>query len=549
MLTEFTNCRVIDPTQTESAGKAGGLSSVWVEDDRIVAPKENCSADRVEDLAGAIVMAGGIDLHTHIGGGKVNLARMLMADQSPRQSTQAASGLDPAGCIWPTVVNGQLYAQMGYTACFEPAMLLSQARHTHLELADTPILDTGAYVVLGNEDWLLQSLGQGIQDKSLECLVAWSVRASQALAVKVVNAGGINAFKFNERELAVDQPHPVYGVTPRDVIRRMTAAVDELGLAHPLHVHASNLGVPGNVASTLATLDAAEGRRIHLTHAQFNCYSGPFSDADVGYAMGSGAEALSRYVNAHPNVTLDVGQVVFGQTVTISADEAAQYRNRVHARPRHWIISDVECQAGCGVVPMLYSDKNYVHSLQWTIGLELLLLIDDPWRVFLTTDHPNGGPFTSYPHLIRLLMDRTFRQSMLATIHPQAAARSLLRELDREYSLEEIAIITRAAPAKILGLDDCGSLRPGMRADMVAYVMGSDWEATFKRASRVLKNGREVVRDGQMTDCISEKRTFTATPDFDPIDFEPWRVSIEKWLHLPCRSLVISDDELRGLGV
>ncbi len=544
MLTELRNCQVIDPTQTESSGNNGQLSSVWVEGNRIVAPKVEVQADRTEDLAGAIVMAGGIDLHTHIGGGKVNLARMLMADQGLREPTVATGDMDPAGCIWPTVLNGQLYARMGYTACFEPAMMLSQARHTHLELADTPVLDTGAYVVLGNEDWLLQSLGQGIEDKSLQCLVAWSVCASQALAVKVVNPGGISAFKFNERALAVDQPHPVYGVTPRDVIRRMTAAVDELGLAHPLHVHASNLGVPGNVASTLATLEAAEGRRIHLTHAQFNCYSGPYSDADVGYAMGSGAEELSRYVNTHPNVTLDVGQVVFGRTVTISADEAAQFRNRVHARPRHWIISDVECQAGCGVVPMLYSDKNYVHSLQWTIGLELLLLIDDPWRVFLTTDHPNGGPFTSYPHLIRLLMDRTFRKAMLATIHPQAAARSLLRELDREFTLHEIAIITRAAPAKILGLEDCGSLQPGMRADLVAYAMGSDWEATFKRASLLLKNGREVVRDGLMTDCIAEKRTFTATPDFDPVDFGPWRTSIEKWLHLPSRSLVISNDEL-----
>ncbi len=144
-------------------------------------------------------------------------------------------------------------------------MMLSQARHTHLELADTPILDTGAYVVLGNEDWLLKAMGQGIEDQSLRALVAWSVRASQALAVKVVNPGGINAFKFNQRALNVDQSHAKYGVTPRDVIRRLTAAIDDLGLPHPLHVHASNLGVPGNIDSTIATLDAAEGRRIHLT--------------------------------------------------------------------------------------------------------------------------------------------------------------------------------------------------------------------------------------------------------------------------------------------
>ena len=292
MLVELQNCRVVDPTQPQLKNSADKLSSIWIDDGRIVTPSDSGATARKEDLRGAIVMAGGIDLHTHIGGGKVNLARMLMADVVGRDrhghGSSNVNADHPAGCIWPTTLNGQLYARMGYTACFEPAMMLGQARHTHLELADTPILDTGAYVVLGNEDWLLQALGAGLDDARLRSLVAWSVNASQGLAVKVVNPGGINAFKFNQRELAVDQPHGKFGVTPRDVIRRLTAAVDDLGFAHPLHVHASNLGVPGNIESTIATLEAAEGRRIHLTHAQFNCYSGPFSSQDIGYAMGSG---------------------------------------------------------------------------------------------------------------------------------------------------------------------------------------------------------------------------------------------------------------------
>ena len=42
-------------------------------------------------------------------------------------------------------------------------------------------------------------------------------------------------------------------------------------------------------------------------------------------------------------------------------------------------------------------------------GLELFLLIDDPWRVFFTTDHPNGAPFTAYPEILALLMDANVR--------------------------------------------------------------------------------------------------------------------------------------------
>ena len=84
-----------------------------------------------------------------------------------------------------------------------------------------------------------------------------------------------------------------------------------------------------------------------------------------------------------------------------------QYRNRALADPSKWICMDIECDGGCGLVPFRYRDRNFVNALQWAIGLELFLLVEDPWRIFLTTDHPNGAPFTIYPQLIRLLMDRS----------------------------------------------------------------------------------------------------------------------------------------------
>ena len=534
MRIELQRARIVDPLHEQN----GQLASLLIEDGKFVPLQPDAGpADRAIDLDGKYALAGGIDIHTHIGGGKVNLARLLMP---------AADNIN-GGPVWPTLRTGQLYNQMGYTACFEPAMLLSGARHTHLELADTPGLDAGAYVVLGNEDWLLQALAENADDAVIDAIVGWSVTASRALAVKVVNAGGINAFKYGQRSLAVEEPNAHWGVTPRQVIARLAASVERIGLAHPLHVHASNLGMPGNVHAAVATLEAAEGHRIHLTHAQFNGYT-----AEGPYGMGSGAELLARYVNEHPNVSLDVGQVVFGQTVTISADATGQYRNRRYANPNRWVVSDVECQAGCGVVPIRYEDKQYVHSLQWTIGLELMLLIEDPWRVFLTTDHPNGGPFTSYPHLLRLLMDRSFRQSMLEAIHPRAAENSLLRELTREYTLDEVAIITRAAPARILGLHDRGTLSPGAMADVAVYAQRDNWEATFERAWLVMKGGVEVVHDGVQLPPLADCKTLFAEPQYDYGLMEELAETVEQRLCMPWQSLEIGLSEMqevmRGAG-
>lgn len=457
-------------------------------------------------LPGHVVLPGGIDIHTHIGGGKVNIARLLLPHRTDRLDTASSKPwLAPLSCPVPnTWETGRRYLQMGYTTCFEPAMLPAGARHAHAEMRDIPWLDTGGYVLLGNERMLLQWISQGVPQQQITDYVAWMLRSHAACAVKVVNAGGIDAFKFNQRHLDLDETHPIYRVTPRRILQVLAAAVADLGLAHPLHVHCSNLGKAGNIASTLATIDAVEGRRLHLAHAQYHCYGqeGP-------HGFSSAAHLLADRVNASDRITIDVGQVLFGQTVTLSADTMHQFDHRKLAYPRKIVFQDLECQAGCGVLPFRYRESQYVHSLQWTIGLELFLRIRDPRKVFLTTDHPNGGPFTGYPHLIRLLMDYDFRMSIFEELHPDVRKSCSLPELKREYTLDEIATVTRSGPAAALGLVGRGILEPGALADLAVYRMETDVQSMFSHPVMVFRRGKLVYRDGVfLDDC--DKTTIVA---------------------------------------
>jgi formylmethanofuran dehydrogenase subunit A len=151
------------------------------------------------------------------------------------------------------------------------------------------------------------------------------------------------------------------------------------------------------------------------------------------------------------------------------------------------------------VVPFRYREQSYVNALQWAIGLEIFLLVKNPWQVVLTTDHPNGGPFTSYPHLIRLLMDRSFREEQLSRVHPDVAANCALRSIARELTLDEIAIMTRAAPARLLGLRDRGHLGVGAAADIAVYRDEPNREAMFTTPAVVFKDGTQVARAGRIT--------------------------------------------------
>ena len=542
MLIKLTGGKVYDPANAID----GEIRDIYIRDDRIVAaPPPGESVHRSYELDGKIVMAGAIDLHTHIGGGKVNVARTLMPELC-RQAPVEHTAMSRSGCSHATpstFLTGYRYAEMGYTAAFEPAVLPVNARQAHMEMADTPILDTGGYAMLGNDDFLLRLLADGAGQSLINDYVAWTLHATQCIGIKVVNPGGINAFKFNVRKLDVDEAGPHYAITPRQIVQRLSRALYELGVPHPLHVHASNLGVPGNYRTTLETMRAAEGLPLHLTHIQFHSYG-----TEGERKFSSAAAEIAEAVNSSPNISVDIGQVMFGQTVTVSGDTMRQYANHGYAQPNKWVCMDIECEAGCGVVPFRYRDRNFVNAMQWAIGLEIFLMVDDPWRVFLTTDHPNGAPFTSYPHLIRLLMDRSFRESMLQQIHPQAAAASQLSGLTREYSLYELAIMTRAGPARILGLKDRGHLAAGAFADITVYEDHPNRERMFERPAYVFKSGTLVVRDGEIC-AVTRGGTHAVCPEYDRGIERSLKEYFDRYRGIRMENFKISGEEMaEGIG-
>jgi formylmethanofuran dehydrogenase subunit A len=302
--------------------------------------------------------------------------------------------------------------------------------------------------------------------------------------------------------------------------------------------------VPGGVETTLDTIKGSAGLPIHLTHIQFHSYG---TEGDMKFS--SGATQVAEAVNAHKNVSIDVGQVMFGQTCTASGDSMRQFVNTRSAFPKKWVVMDIECDAGCGVIPFKYRDQSFVNALQWAIGLELFLLINDPWRIFLTTDHPNGGPFTCYPHLIRLLMDKTFRQEMMRTINQDALKYSTLASLEREYTLYEIAIMTRAGPARSLGLKDRGHLGVGACADITVYDDNPDREAMFATPELLFKNGELIVRNGKIVKVVNGA-THVARPSYDPSIEKTLKTYFDDYLTMRMENFRLPDEEIinRGRG-
>jgi formylmethanofuran dehydrogenase subunit A len=484
-----------------ATGRDGVVADVHIQDGRIVQRPANPSDFTRIDCSGLVVMPGGVDLHSHVAGPKVQLGRQA--------APHLARGRSAA---MPTIhATGGLYAALGYTTVFDAAIATGAAALAHRELAELPILDKGIYLLAADDAAVLAALARN-DGGLVRRLLSDAIIAGGGWAVKVANPGGGVFWKRRGRgdHHDLDTPLPDHdGLTPRRLLERVAAAVEAIELPHPLHVHTANLGLPGNWRTLLETMRTFEscGRRAHLAHVQFHSYTG--GGLDEG-SFGSGVAPLADFFNTNEALTLDVGQVLFGETVAMTGDaEAAAHLAAATGAP--WSAHDLHLEGGCGILPIAYRERSLVHAWQWAIGLEWFLSVRDPWRIALSTDHPNGAHFTAYPHLMALLGDAAFRRAAFDRVHPRVRARSPLARIDREYSLQELCIVTRAAPARIAGLPTKGHLGPGADADVTCYRPNRDLARMFALPAKVFKGGVLVAEDGHLR-AAPTGQTHTAIP-------------------------------------
>ncbi len=485
------------------------------------------------DASGMVVMPGGVDIHSHIVGAKVNSGRLLRPEDHYKdveyKTSSTRSGVGHS--IPSTFTTGYRYARMGWTTVMDPAMPPLKAKHTHEELNDTPMLDKGAYPLLGSNWFVLEHLCAK-EYKECAAYVAWMMNTTKGYAIKIVNPGGLEAWGFGRNVRDIDDPVPNFGITPREIIQGLCKVNQLLNMPHTIHVHTNNLGKPGNYVTTLETMKCVEPLagddkpNIHLTHCQFSTFAG-----NDWRTFRSASEEISKYVNSHSHVTIDLGQIDFADTTTMTADGPFQFI-LYQITGNKWVNNDVEAETSSGIVPFRYKRKSYVHATQWTIGLELALQIEDPWKVFLTTDHPNAGPFTAYPKIIAWLMSRKARDETMKKISRRARRKTALSEIDRQYTLYEIAVTTRAGQAKSLGLKEKGNLGIGADADIAIYDLDpsktdlskqpSAIRQAFKSAAYTIKGGEIVVKNGEIIKSVNGK-TYWANIKASPslIEIEP----------------------------
>jgi len=114
----IVNGRIYDPAN----GIDGVVRDLCLQDGKVV-DEVPPDAKRI-DARGMVVMPGGVDIHCHIAGPKVNLARKVQPEDH-RQDVHLRTGVTRSGTggtVPSTFTTGYRYAALGYTAAMEAAV-------------------------------------------------------------------------------------------------------------------------------------------------------------------------------------------------------------------------------------------------------------------------------------------------------------------------------------------------------------------------------------------------------------------------------------------
>ena len=238
---------------------------------------------KIIDASNLVVMPGGVDMHAHIAGPKVNAGRLLRPeDHLLIHSKKTAATRSGVGRSVPsTYYTGYAYAKLGYTCAMEPAMPPLEARHTHEELMDIPIIDKGAYTLLGSNWFLLERIKE-MNLNEMSAFVSWLLEASGGYTIKLVNPGGEETWAWGKNINNLDDKVAYFKATPREIIQKLARVNEQLNLPHTIHLHTNNLGTPGNFEITKETmrslkevpLSKKHKTNVHITHVQFSSYGG-----------------------------------------------------------------------------------------------------------------------------------------------------------------------------------------------------------------------------------------------------------------------------------
>ena len=491
----------------------GEKKDILIEDEYIVEKFSKKSDIKEIDAKGKTVIPAALDIHTHIASQQVNWARLLGTKNSTFKKIWQGLTLEKAA---------RDYINNGYTFILEANVFPSLSKQTIFDLNHLPVLDKGMLLNASNL-WALELEFQRGKIDELSVFLSDLLQKTKAFGIKVYNPFESEEWNFKEIREDIKKSGRLYNFSALDVYENLTKANERLGLPHSVHAHIEGYETKyakDNYAIILERINSLDlvpklknnsqtsrSQIFHLAHAS-------------AYNIDGDNTKLIDIINQSNKIDIDIGFLTFNKINPLITSDRKLIENEIKFENENNILirSAVEFEGDSFVKFRNFSKNNKEHCILWANGINLALNIKNKWKIQLSLNYPNYGNINDLAEVATWILSNNARMKFMENMTKNFTPDEFFTEPDNNLSFYEYIILSRASPAKSLGLGKIkGNL--GICADGDINILDidlhnidtvKDYDVIKKSLSNieyVIKSG-EIIKYGDKLDLSYQGKIF-----------------------------------------
>ena len=477
----------------------GDKKDILVESGKIVDKFSNNKDIKEINVNGKTVIPSATDIHSHVASQQVNWVRLL------------GSSNDKFKEVWGGLTLENIakdYISMGYTFILEANVFPSLAKQTIFNFQQMPVLDKAMLLNISNL-WPLELEFQRGKIKEMAVFLSDLLSKTFAFGFKVYNPFECEVWNFKELRDDLSTQGRLYNFSALDVYENVVKSVESLGLPHSAHAHIEgyeNAIGKKNLFTVLekikalnlepdvkTNLNLKRAQILHLAHV--NSYSIDGDNTD-----------LINFLNENPNFSADLSFIGFNQINPIITSDRrlinSMFKMDSIDNPYKLISSAVEFEGDSFVSMRSLHKTDYKACILWANALDLALNAKNRYQLSLSLNFPNYAKITDIPEIITWLVSKEARENYMKGMNDKFLNKNVLLSNEKELSFPEIVCLTRANPAKILGLGSIkGNLGLNSDADINILdinITDTDLSKEYEKLKSSLSNIEYVIKSGKI---------------------------------------------------
>ncbi len=484
------NGNVFDPLNNINGEK----KDILIEKGKIV--EKFTSENNIKEINanGKTIIPSAIDIHAHIASQQVNWIRLLGSKNEEFFTLWKGLTLDYIA---------KSYITNGYTFVIEANVYPSLSKQTIFNLINLPVLDKGMLLNVSNL-WALEFEFEKKKIDDISYFISDLLLKCKGFGIKVYNPFEAEDWNFNKLRENIDEKGKLYNFSALDIYEILTRCAEKLKLPHSIHAHIEGyeqLEGKKNIELILEKINKIElnGKNnsklnrqqiFHLAHGN-------------SYNIDGDNNNLIDLLNRSKTIDLDLGFITFDDLNPIITSDRRFINNLMNNHdnnPNKIIKNAIELEGDTFESFRRFSKLNYLHCILWSNSIELALNIKNKWQIQLSLNFPHYSHVNKIPDIATWLLSKNARQDFMKEMNNEFLGDSLLYNSDKILDFKDYVIITRASPAKSLGISQYkGSFSEGADGDLNILDINLeeiDIEKNYEILKKALYNLNYVIKNG-----------------------------------------------------